>query len=79
MKKDGSDLDVHKLDKILRDFLVLREGKISHLTIPAFPKNYDDVTELLKKDIPYLEVCGPTSCKLLPRSSCCMQIHQDQT
>ena len=62
MEEDDSDLelDVHGLDEIIRDFLVLRGGMVSHLTIPAFLENY--VTESLKEHIPYLEVCDPTSC-----------------
>jgi hypothetical protein len=33
-ESDG-DLDVRGLGEIIRDFLILREGKISHLTIPT--------------------------------------------
>jgi len=72
---DGSDrdLDVHGLDEIIRDFLVLREGKISHLTIPPFLGN--NVIESLRKHVPCLKVCGPISRNrpsLIP-----LQIHQD--
>ena len=69
----GCELDVHGLDEIIRDFLVLREGKISHLTIPPFPEN--NVTESLKKHVPYLKVRD-----LIPRNSPSLiplQIHQD--
>ena len=59
MEENKSDLDVHGLDEIIRDFLVLRVRRVSHLTIPAFLEN--NVTESLKKDIPYLEVCDLTS------------------
>ena len=62
MEERDSDLDVHGLDEIIRDFLVLRKGKISHLTIPAFWEN--NVTESLKKDLDilHLEACDLTSC-----------------
>lgn len=64
---------VYGLDESIRDFLVLREGKISHLTIPPFPEN--NVTESLKKHVPYLKVRDLISCRhpsLIPS-----QIHQD--
>jgi len=69
-------LDFHGLDEIIRDFLILREGTLSHLTIPAFLEN--DVTESLKKDIPYLEVRGLTPCNTCTVSLILLQIHQDQ-
>ena len=72
-ESDG-DLDVRGLGEIIRDFLILREGKISHLTIPAFLEN--NVTESLKKYIPYLEVRDLTSCNT---SLILLQIHQDQS
>jgi len=67
------DLDVRGLDEIIRDLSVLREGKISHLTIPAFLEKY--VTESLKSHIPYLEVRDTTSCNTA--SLILLQIHQD--
>jgi len=68
------DPDVHGLDEIIRDFLILREGTISHLIIPSFLEN--DVTESLKKDIPYLEVRDLTPCNTV--SFILLQIYQDQ-
>jgi hypothetical protein len=68
----GCDLDVHGLSETIRDFLVLREGKISHLTIPPFLEN--NLTESLKEHVPYLEVRGLMFChhsSLIP-----LQIHQ---
>jgi len=64
----------HGLDEIIRDFLVLREGKISHLTVPAFREN--NVTESLKKYVPNLEVHDLTSCNTV--SLILLQIYQDQ-
>ena len=72
MEENKSDLDVHGLDEIIRDFLVLRVRRVSHLTIPAFLENY--VTESLKEHIPYLEVRDPTSC--YTASLILLQIHQ---
>jgi len=74
MKESDNDLDVHGLDEIIRNFLILREGNISRLTIPAFLEN--NMTESLKKDIPYIEVCDLISSNTI--SLILLQIYQDQ-
>jgi len=53
--KNYCDSSGHRLGEIIRDFLVLREGNISHLTIPP-PFLEKNVTESLKKHFPCLEI-----------------------
>jgi hypothetical protein len=44
-----------KLRETIRDVLLLRKGRITHLTVPPF--HGDDGMDFLKKYVPHLEVC----------------------
>jgi hypothetical protein len=44
-----------KLNEVIRDVLLLRKGRITHLTTPAFHDN--DMMDFLRKHVPHLEVC----------------------